>query len=544
MNEAVSFTYSGDNSEILIPDDDDDVDVDNDNDDDTNTIFDQNWELAGASSNTEVPEDLNDCESDFSGDEMDDPKKNRTARDLTFVMPSRRYLANYVQDASCLNLEMVARHLLNKVDDVITVGLDDTTKAAGHRLFDIKTDSITITQASGEKRLLTTGYLENASHAGKAGAEAYNFKLQCLAILAGSSFQPNRFGRILEIGNEYLKHRDALNAFFEAVVDENANKLVLAVYTFISNPWFICCSEIYSFLGEILIHPLMELLGIDGRGPGKQSWTDVKIFFDQKIPHLQKLQDQFSQTVTGKGSLIGAILTEVIESLKRQLSEMDFFQIQSAKTITVNLEKLQLAPLHNLTCESRFAKLNNQVAASGGMTTVKTHSDKSIISTNGLLINEEFTSLDETEKRLRWKWGRTSQPVQDVKQLEKDFLATVKMAKRLALLKKEELKRKRNEKMLKVLESCKTHIGSVTPTTINLLDRLTESQLITEICYIRLTICPDIHQKRRIKLPNGHFKFQTFSKAELKQTIITVIKPGNNVVENIDEIVKDALKSH
>ena len=84
-------------------------------------------------------------------------------------------------------------------------------------------------------------------------------------------FVSNRFGRILDLSNEFLKHRDALIAFFEAVVDENANKLVLAVHTFLLNPWFLCSSEIYSVIGDILINPLMELLGIDGRGTEKKT---------------------------------------------------------------------------------------------------------------------------------------------------------------------------------------------------------------------------------------------------------------------------------
>lgn len=41
---------------------------------------------------------------------------------------------------------MVTHCLLNKDDtDGVTVELDDTTKAAGHRCFDVKTDHITIT---------------------------------------------------------------------------------------------------------------------------------------------------------------------------------------------------------------------------------------------------------------------------------------------------------------------------------------------------------------------------------------------------------------
>ena len=90
----------------------------------------------------------------------------------------------HLQDASYLSLEYVAQQILNKDDNIVTVGLDDTTKAAGHRCYDVKVDHITIAGPSGKRKSLTTGYVENVSHSSKDGAEAYEFKLMCLAILA------------------------------------------------------------------------------------------------------------------------------------------------------------------------------------------------------------------------------------------------------------------------------------------------------------------------------------------------------------------------
>ena len=83
-----------------------------------------------------------------------------------------------------MNLKFVADKILNSEDSVITVGLDDTTKAAGHRLYDIKTDHITVKSKSQKREFLTTGYSENISHTGKDGADAYKHKLKCLSILA------------------------------------------------------------------------------------------------------------------------------------------------------------------------------------------------------------------------------------------------------------------------------------------------------------------------------------------------------------------------
>ena len=82
-------------------------------------------------------------------------------------------------------------------------------------------------------------------------------------------FIANRFGRVAELAQEYLKWREAIQAFFDAVVDINSNKLVLAVSTFIQNDWFTCCTEIYSMMGEHMIFPMMRLLGIDKKGDDK-----------------------------------------------------------------------------------------------------------------------------------------------------------------------------------------------------------------------------------------------------------------------------------
>ena len=39
---------------------------------------------------------------------------------------------------------MVTEELVNKGENVVTVGLDDTTQAAGHKSYDVKADHITI----------------------------------------------------------------------------------------------------------------------------------------------------------------------------------------------------------------------------------------------------------------------------------------------------------------------------------------------------------------------------------------------------------------
>ncbi|KAK6167554.1 hypothetical protein SNE40_021553 [Patella caerulea] len=155
-----------------------------------NTVFGQKWQKSGSDSNGDPKEDMG-CEPLSSDDEGDcDPLTlKRSKRDLTFVMPSRKCMSMYLQDASVLNLEMVARKLTQKNSStVVTVGIDDATKAAGHRHFHVKTDHITLKDRdSGIRETFTTGYVGNPSHTGESGADAYHYKLQWLAILADTS---------------------------------------------------------------------------------------------------------------------------------------------------------------------------------------------------------------------------------------------------------------------------------------------------------------------------------------------------------------------
>ena len=368
-----------------------------------NMVFGQNWVIHKEKDNADVEDEGgDDVESNSESNEQRDPTSIKPE-----VFPSRRTIMRYLQDASYLGLEYVAQQILNKDDKIVTIGLDDTTKAAGHRMYDVKADHITIKGPSSKRISLTTGYVENISHSGEDGAKAYEFKLNCLAILANSTvdelkseidfwmtdragecegllqnlgvdqskllkcsahiilgidhaidkvyrnieqkigvhhllevtggekifmspstsihtlgliaiakllspshaqhsvslytdfkswmsnneleshrfkgFVANRFGRIAELAKEYLTWRKSIQEFFNAVVDINSNKLVLAVSTFIQNEWFACCSEIYSMMGDLIIFPFMELLGIDKMGKTKdeeRTWMGVEKFLN------------------------------------------------------------------------------------------------------------------------------------------------------------------------------------------------------------------------------------------------------------------------
>ena len=113
-------------------------------------------------------------------------KKRRVQSDLTYRFPSRPTRRKYLRYGALLNLKYVAKKILNKKDsEVITYGFDDATKAAGFRLFDVKTDHITINSAEMNRETFTTGFTPNLSHSGQDQTTTVKFKLQTLAVLAG-----------------------------------------------------------------------------------------------------------------------------------------------------------------------------------------------------------------------------------------------------------------------------------------------------------------------------------------------------------------------
>ena len=79
-------------------------------------------------------------------------------------------------------------------------------------------------------------------------------------------------------------------SFFRERVDEHSNQLVLAVSVYMVSEWFNTCARIYTIIGEKLIFPYMDLLGIDKAQKVKnpnRNWNGIRNFFKEKIPSLQ-----------------------------------------------------------------------------------------------------------------------------------------------------------------------------------------------------------------------------------------------------------------
>ena len=89
-----------------------------------------------------------------------------------------------------------------------------------------------------------------------------------------------------------------------------------------------------------------------------RNWAGIRSFFEQKLPELKQARDKASDADDGQSRLYEVVLEEVIETLERQLSEMDFFQnSDEAGPANSDVSKLEYAPLTNLGCESEFFRV-------------------------------------------------------------------------------------------------------------------------------------------------------------------------------------------
>jgi hypothetical protein len=93
------------------------------------------------------------------------------------VLPSRRTIKRYLDDASYPH-EFVAQQLLNNGDHVVTLGLDDATKAAGHRHYVVKGYHISIVEPTGTRHACTEKMLFRRMTL-----------LRCLAVLSQCSVE-------------------------------------------------------------------------------------------------------------------------------------------------------------------------------------------------------------------------------------------------------------------------------------------------------------------------------------------------------------------
>ena len=343
-------------------------------------------------------------------------------------------------------------------------------------------------------------------------------------------FISNRFGRIGELSSAVKRHINHIKNFFEEQVDENANKLVLAVFHFLKSDWFLTCCDVASYFYTDVILPIKELLGIDeykSVKSDKRSWTGMKKEFERILDMLGDSIENHP-SVDGISSLKLKASCSVKEALERQIDYVHFFKANDSQSIN--------APLTNLGCEANFSQFGNDCKKAGGSSKLRTLSDKNVVAKNKLFSKDRWTSLTEEEKRKKFKWARGSKEAKAVKKMEAEFELKIRSVEELATEARKKKKTDLNKKVLELLAKCKEHKGPLSANDISRLDTLSEENVMTEAKYLKKTIAPNLRFKRK----EGK-KFVKFTLEEIKQQIRDVIKPENSVCDNLEALLCSAL---
>ena len=330
--------------------------------------------------------------------------------------------------------------------------------------------------------------------------------------------------------------------FFEKQVDTKANLLNLSVFTYVKNEWAKECASIMRNIADDIIHPFMELLGIDEHkfsSHPDRNWFGVKKFFEAKIPWLESKVPKLQKSSHSVDKLYAACVTEVVDALKRQMSVVKFFVENHENMDPAVLEKMKGAALGNLGCESNFARLDNRLKTCGGAPSLSTLSMKAVVHQNGYFSSKEFKEMGVAERMELWEWAKNSKPAKSYMQLQIEWLKNVKAAKEVAVQAAIKSKKTQALNFSRLLDDLRGHGGPLAISNIKLLDTLTESQVLLEIRFIRQTMNPNIRQQRKVKVPDGKNYMQKFSLPELVDSVRSHLMPASNVTSTVEELLAD-----
>ena len=166
-------------------------------------------------------------------------------------------------------------------------------------------------------------------------------------------FISNRSGRVGELSKLILKHMAYIKGFFKEYVDENSNKLVLAVSCYIRSDWFSTCCEIATTFYNDITVTIKQLIGMDEFKDSiseNRSWCGIKAEFS-KI--LNSLDEKTKTNGEGMSNLIGKAAGSIRDAIRRQLDMVYFFTADEP-------EDVKNAPLTNLGCEGVFSGFSRQ----------------------------------------------------------------------------------------------------------------------------------------------------------------------------------------
>ena len=177
-----------------------------------NKVFKQEWTV------------LDESEPEHTG-ETDEHKPHskkprRQLCHLDYVLPHRSAISKMVESFSLLSFTDMAESIeaAREEQKVVTYSSDDSLKAAGRKMFDVKTAHVTIIGPEKQRETFTSGFYENVSHSGLAASKTVQHDIAKMAVLTG-----NTYNDMMSMINFFMNDRavDGDTMLDQLCVDEN-----------------------------------------------------------------------------------------------------------------------------------------------------------------------------------------------------------------------------------------------------------------------------------------------------------------------------------
>ena len=140
--------------------------------------------------------------------------------------------------------------------------------------------------------------------------------------------------------------------------------------------------------------------------------------------------------------------------------------------------------------------------------------------------------------KAEFAWAKNSEPAILVNELQQEYFDQVKATQNMAMKAKEMMKKKKVQRACKLLCKCRQHGGPISLDNMHLLNSLDEEQIILEATYLKATIAKEIKLKKRVKdLDTDKFRMVKLPLEQIKQSILNVINPKNDVSDNVDNLL-------
>ena len=108
----------------------------------------------------------------------------------------------------------------------------------------------------------------------------------------------------------------------------------------------------------------------------------------------------------------------------------------------------------------------------------------------------------------------------------------MKITKTLAAVAQIAAKEKKVRRAFKLGSECLGHGGPVTAENLQLLNTLSEKEIILEVSYLKATVASELKLRKRIQVPeSGKYKMEKLPVEQLKLSIQNVLKPSCSDVE-------------